>query len=168
LPQNIIIPGLNDSKKLSQTKREELYFQIKKTALDFAIGLVSPQKIDEINILQATFLAMREAINKLTISVDFFLVDGPYLPNKSNDKKIRIKGEAIIRGDQKFFCIAAASILAKVTRDNLMLKYHKKYPHYDFLHNKGYPTRKHIEAINKFDITPIHRKTFSPIAKKFN
>ncbi|MEA3476476.1 MAG: ribonuclease HII [Candidatus Cloacimonadota bacterium] len=168
LPQNIIIPGLNDSKKLSSIKREELYLKIKFRAIDYAVATVDSKEIDKINILQATFLTMRKVLDKIKTSADYFLVDGPYLPNKSNDKKIRIKGKAIIRGDQKFFCIAAASILAKVTRDNLMLKYHKKYPQYDFLHNKGYPTRKHIEIINKFGVTSIHRKTFSPIAKKFN
>jgi ribonuclease HII len=168
LPQDIVIPGLNDSKKLSQIKREELYLKIKSCAVDYAVAVVNSKKIDKINILQATFLAMRKVLNKIKTSADYFLVDGPYLPNKSNDKKIRIKGEVIIRGDQKFFCIAAASILAKVTRDNLMIKYHKKYPQYDFLHNKGYPTKRHIEAIGKFGITPIHRRTFSPIANKFN
>jgi len=165
LPQDIVILGLNDSKKLSPIKREELYLKIKSCATDYTVATVDSKEIDKINILQATFLAMRKVLNKIKTSADYFLVDGPYLPTKSNNQYIKIKGEPVIRGDQKFFCIAAASILAKVTRDNLMLKYHKKYPHYDFLHNKGYPTRKHIEAINKFGVTSIHRKTFSPIKK---
>ena len=167
LPQNSNINGLNDSKKLCQTKREELYLKIKSCAVDYAVAIVNSKKIDKINILQATFLAMREAINKIAIFADYFLVDGPYLPTKSNNQYIKIKGEPVIRGDQKFFCIAAASILAKVTRDNLMIKYHKKYPQFDFFHNKGYPTKKHIEAIIKYGITPIHRKTFSPIKKSY-
>lgn len=163
LPQNITILGLNDSKKLSHIKREELYLIIKSCAIDYAVSVVNSKKIDKINILQATFLAMRNVFNKIKISADYFLVDGPYLHAKSNIHKI--EGEPIVKGDQKYYCIAAASILAKVTRDNFMIKYHKKYPQFDFLQNKGYPTKKHIEAIKKFGITSIHRKTFSPISK---
>ena len=183
LPQDMIIPGLNDSKKLSQIKREELYLEIKSCAIDYAVSVVDSKKIDKINILQATFFAMRNVLNKIKISVDYFLVDGPYLPTKSNTYEINIEssaseikskilmqsiisqGEPIVKGDQKYYCIAAASILAKVYRDKLMVNYHKKYPQFDFLHNKGYPTKKHIEAIKKHGITSIHRKTFSPISK---
>ncbi|MCK4339098.1 MAG: ribonuclease HII [Candidatus Cloacimonetes bacterium] len=181
LPQDMIIPGLNDSKKLSQIKREEIYLKIKSCAIDYAVSGVNSKKIDKINILQATFLAMRKVFNKIKKSADYFLVDGPYLPTKSNVHKIEgspseikskilmqsiiSQGEPIVKGDQKYYCIAAASILAKVYRDKLMINYHKKYPQFDFLHNKGYPTKKHIEAIQKYGITSIHRKTFSPISK---
>ncbi|MBC8526998.1 MAG: ribonuclease HII [Candidatus Cloacimonetes bacterium] len=163
LPKNLIISDINDSKKLSLIKREQLFYKIKNLASDYAIAVVSSKKIDKINILQSTFLAMRNAVSKLAISADYLLVDGPYLPMKSKANKIKIKGESVVKGDQKYYCIAAASILAKVTRDNLMIKYHKKYPRFDFLHNKGYPTKKHIEAIKKYGIISIHRKTFSPI-----
>ena len=162
LPQDMIIPGLNDSKKLWQIKREELYVKIKSCAIDYAVSVVNSKKIDKINILQATFLAMRNVFNKIKISADYFLVDGPYLHTKSNIHKI--EGEPIIKGDQKYYCIAAASILAKVTRDNLMINYHKKYPQFDFLHNKGYPTKKHIEALNKDGVLKEHRQSFKPVA----
>ena len=166
LHPNIKIPGLNDSKKLSASKREKLFKIIIREAADYSISAVGSEKIDQINILQASFLAMQKCLDKLEILPDYLLVDGPYLPTKSNDFILKFSAKPIIRGDGKYFCIAASSILAKVYRDNLMIDFHEKYPQYDFKSHKGYPTKKHIEAINYFGISPIHRKTFAPVRKK--
>lgn len=161
LPKDLAISGLNDSKKLSAKKREDLYQEIKRCSIDYAWTMVAPLKIDQMNILQATLLAMRESIDKLEVKGDFCLVDGKHLP--FNPLNSSIIGKAIVKGDQIFNCIAAASIIAKVIRDDIMLFYHKIYPEYDFLHNKGYPTKKHIATVRKKGICPIHRKTFMPI-----
>lgn len=161
LPNDLAISGLNDSKKLSAKKREDLYQEIKRYSIDYAWAMVAPLKIDQMNILQATLLAMRESIDKLEVKGDFCLVDGKHLP--FNPLNSSIIGKAIVKGDQIFNCIAAASIIAKVIRDDIMLFYHKIYPEYDFLHNKGYPTKKHIATVRKKGICPIHRKTFMPI-----
>lgn len=163
LPQNANILGLDDSKKLSPRKREKVNNLIKEKAVDYSISAVDSAKIDEINILQASFLAMRNCLDQLELSPDFILIDGPYLPTKSNDSSLNIPAKAIIKGDSKYFCIAAASVLAKVHRDNLMLKFHDKFPQYGFKSHKGYPTKAHLTAIKKFGITPIHRKTFAPV-----
>ncbi|MEA2104368.1 MAG: ribonuclease HII [Candidatus Cloacimonadota bacterium] len=166
LHPNTKIPRLNDSKKLSASEREKLFKIIIREAVDYSISAVDSEKIDQINILQASFLAMQKCLDKLEILPDYLLVDGPYLPTKSNDFILKFPAKPIIRGDGKYFCIAAASILAKVYRDNLMMDFHEKYPQYDFKSHKGYPTKKHIEAINNFGISPIHRKTFAPVRKK--
>ena len=158
LNKNILLPGLNDSKKLSEKKREYLYNLIVKSAFDWKIEIISPQIIDEINILQATLLGMEKAVLSLRRTPDICLIDGNKIPEKI--KKI---SEAIIGGDGKFASIAAASILAKVSRDRIMMQLHGKYPQYNFARNKGYPTKEHLEAIERFGITPIHRKSFKPV-----
>ena len=154
LPKDCKILYLNDSKQLSEKKREELYDVIMENAIACGIGYASPERIDEINILQATYEAMREAISKLSISPDILLNDAVTIP------EITIKQVPIIKGDAKSVSIAAASILAKVTRDRLMLKYDQVYPEYGFASHKGYGAQAHIEALKKYGPTPIHRKTF--------
>ncbi|RDU22930.1 ribonuclease HII [Anaerosacchariphilus polymeriproducens] len=154
LPSDCEILYLNDSKKLSEKKREELYDIIMKDAVSVGIGYVSPQRIDEINILQATYEAMREAIQKLEKRPDILLNDAVTIP------KVNIKQVPIIKGDAKSVSIAAASIVAKVTRDRLMEEYHKILPEYGFDSNKGYGSSQHIEALKKFGPSPIHRETF--------
>jgi len=153
-----IIPGLNDSKKLSEKKREELYEIITKEAICWEIKIVSPEIIDEINILQATLFGMEEAVLSLKVKPDLCLIDGNKIP-----KKLIGFSEAIVKGDAKIASIAAASILAKVTRDRLMHKLHKKFPQYNFKKNKGYPTKEHIAALDKYGILDCHRKSYKPI-----
>ncbi len=159
LDPNNPIEGLNDSKKLTEKKREFLFNEICEKALDFAIVSISPQIIDEINILQASLLAMKQAVEKLNISADLVQVDG----NKCPD--ISIPCEAIVKGDSKVAEISAASILAKVSRDREMVELDKIYPAYGFAKHKGYPTALHLEKIKELGITPYHRKTFKPVAK---
>lgn len=154
LPEDCSILYVNDSKKLSEKKREELFDIIIGQAVDYKIGIESPKTIDDINILQATYSAMRQSINGLRIKPDIVLADAVTIPG------IEIFQEAIIKGDAKSISIAAASILAKVTRDRMMVEYDKIYPEYDFASNKGYGTAKHIEALKKYGPTPIHRESF--------
>lgn len=154
LPKNCDILYLNDSKQLSEKKREELYDEIISKAVAFGIGSVPPNQIDEINILQATYEAMRKAINNLSIKPDILLNDAVTIPG------VNIKQIPIIKGDAKSISIAAASIVAKVTRDRLMVAYDKVFPGYDFAGNKGYGSPKHIEAIKELGLTPIHRRSF--------
>lgn len=154
LPKDCDILYLNDSKKLSEKKREELYDIIMEKAIATGIGYASVECIDEINILQATFQAMREAINKLAVSPDILLNDAVTIPN------VTIQQVPIIKGDAKSISIAAASIIAKVTRDRLMVEYDKIFPEYGFASNKGYGSAQHIEAIKTIGPCPIHRKTF--------
>lgn len=154
LPKNCNILYINDSKKLSEKKREELYDIITKEALAFATAVVSPQRIDEVNILNATYEAMREAIGKLKIKPDILLNDAVNIPG------VDIKQVPIIKGDAKSISIGAASIIAKVTRDRMMVEYDKLYPEYDFASNKGYGSAKHIEALKKYGKCPIHRDSF--------
>ncbi len=154
LPKDCQILYLNDSKQLSEKKREELYDVIMENAISCGIGYASAERIDEINILQATYEAMREAVSKLSISPDILLNDAVTIP------KITIRQVPIIKGDAKSVSIAAASIIAKVTRDRLMMEYDKVFPEYGFASNKGYGAQAHIEALKKFGPTPIHRKTF--------
>lgn len=154
LPKDCSLLYLNDSKKLSEKKREELYDKILETAVAVGIGYNTPGRIDEINILQATYEAMREAVGKLFPTPDLLLNDAVTIP------KISIRQVPIIRGDAKSISIAAASIVAKVTRDRLMVKYDEIYPEYGFAANKGYGSALHIEAIRKYGATPIHRKSF--------
>ncbi len=150
---------LNDSKKISEKKREALFPQIKNSCLHFGIGECSPEEIDEINILQASFLAMKRAVAQIKVPIGLLLVDGnkiiPGLP---------IKQMSLVKGDGKSASIAAASILAKVTRDKQMEELHQQYPQYDFQNNKGYGSKKHIKALEEFGFTPYHRKTFKPKA----
>jgi ribonuclease HII len=154
LPKDCSILYINDSKKLSEKKREELYEVIMNEALAAGIGMVSPQRIDEINILQATYEAMREAIQKLSLMPDILLNDAVTIP------QISIPQVPIIKGDAKSISIGAASIIAKVTRDRLMAEYDKIMPEYGFAKNKGYGTKEHMAAIQLHGPSPIHRRTF--------
>lgn len=154
LPKNCDILYLNDSKKLSEKKREVLYDEIMEKAVATGIGIVSPARIDEINILQATYEAMRKAIANLKVQPDLLLNDAVTIP------EVHIRQVPIIKGDAKSVSIAAASIIAKVTRDRLMVQYEDVLPGYGFASNKGYGSAKHIEAIKVQGPTPIHRATF--------
>ena len=154
LPQNLMIDGLNDSKKLSEKKREILYDKIKNLALTYAVAFAKEHEIDEINILNATFLAMKRAVAKLNLKPDIVLVDG----NKSPE--LEISTQTIVKGDSLSASIAAASILAKVERDRLMKNLSKKYPEYNFEKHKGYGTKMHIDLIKKYGPCEIHRKSF--------
>ena len=154
LPSDHDILYLNDSKKLSARKREELYDIITKEALAYCVGLSSPERIDEINILQATYEAMRQAVGKLSKAPELLLNDAVRNP------EITLPQVPIIKGDAKSVSIAAASILAKVTRDRLMYEYDKIMPEYGFASNKGYGSKMHIEALQEYGPSPIHRKTF--------
>lgn len=154
LPEDCDILYINDSKKLSAAKREELYDVIMEKAVAVGLGIVGPQRIDEINILQATYEAMREAISKLDVTPDILLNDAVTIPGVS------IRQIPIIKGDAKSISIGAASIVAKVTRDRLMVEYDKIMPEYGFASNKGYGSAEHIEALKKCGPTPIHRRSF--------
>ena len=154
LPANSNILYLNDSKKLSEKKREELYDVIMKEAVAVGIGMRDAARIDEINILQATYEAMREAISNLKVKPDVLLNDAVTIPG------VDIKQVPIIKGDAKSVSIAAASIVAKVTRDRMMVEYDKEYPGFDLASNKGYGTQKHIDALKMQGPTPIHRRSF--------
>ncbi len=154
LPKDAQILYLNDSKKLSPKRREELYDEILDVAVATGIGRAEPERIDEINILNATYEAMRMAIDQLSVRPDVLLVDAVTIPD------IDIPQVPIVKGDAKSVSIAAASILAKVTRDRMMVEYDRLYPGYDFASNKGYGTKAHIEALRKLGPCPIHRNTF--------
>ncbi|HQD51072.1 MAG TPA: ribonuclease HII [Defluviitaleaceae bacterium] len=156
LPKDCFIMGINDSKKLSLIKREELFEIINKKALSIGIGIVDPQTIDRINILQATFEAMKKALNALSLKPELVLVDG-----NQNIPDISVPQEDIIKGDQKSISVAAAAIVAKVTRDRIMDKFHELYSEYGFNKHKGYGTKEHIEAIKKYGLCPIHRESFT-------
>ena len=156
LPKNYYIEGLTDSKKLSKKKRESFFEIINKDALAIGIGVVDNQKIDEINILEASRLAMKIAVNNLKIKPNVILTDAMKLD-------MGIDEEDIIKGDLKSITISAASVVAKVTRDKMMEELHEKYPMYNFIKNNGYPTKEHVEAIKKYGIIEEHRKTFNPI-----
>ncbi len=154
LPADCEILYLNDSKKLSEKRREELFVEIKEKAVSWAVGIVDNNVIDEINILQATYRAMRSAISQLNAEPDLLLNDAVTIP------EIDIRQVGIVKGDAKSVSIAAASILAKVTRDHLMTEYDKVYPQYGFAKHKGYGTAQHMAAIREFGLTPIHRRSF--------
>lgn len=156
LPKDCQILYLNDSKKLSEKRREELFAEIKEKAVSWAVGVASPQEIDEINILQATYKAMKQAVEALIPSPDVLLNDAVTIPNLSG----QLAQVPIIKGDAKSVSIAAASILAKVTRDHMMMEYEKLYPEYGFSRHKGYGTAAHIAAIKELGPCPIHRKSF--------
>lgn len=154
LPRDCRILYLNDSKQLSEKKREELYEVIMENAVSTGLGFVSPERIDEINILQATYEAMCQAIGKLEKEPDLLLNDAVTIPG------VEIRQVPIIKGDAKSVSIAAASIIAKVTRDRLMVQYDEIYPEYGFASNKGYGAAAHLEALKKYGPTPIHRRSF--------
>jgi ribonuclease HII len=157
LDPNNPIEGLNDSKKLTEKKREELYPKIIEKALDYCIINVSPKEIDTINILQARMEGFRRAINGLK-KVDYAIIDGNKIPNNMN-----IETDYLIKGDEKLACISAASILAKVTRDRLMIEQSKLYPEYNFEKHKGYLTKDHLEALKKYGPCEIHRLSYKPV-----
>ncbi len=156
-PQGCRLDGINDSKKLSPKTREKLFDEIKKSALATAVAVIKPEIIDEINILRASLLAMEHAVKNLDTQPNYLLIDGKY-PIRN-----QIQQKAIIKGDAKCCSIAAASILAKVTRDAIMDEYHFLYPEYNFRQHKGYPTKEHLEAIRNFGPSPIHRKSFKGV-----
>lgn len=157
LPKDFVLEGLTDSKKLSEKKRDEFYKIINEKAISIGIGIVSEKVIDEINIYEATKIAMKEAISNLKVKPDHVLIDAMPLD-------IDIPTTSIIKGDAKSITIAAASVIAKVTRDKMMYDLDKIYPMYDFAHNKGYGTKKHIEAIKEYGICKYHRLSFKPVS----
>lgn len=158
LPKDFYDERINDSKKLTEKKRELLYDVIMENAVSVGIGISSEDVIDDINILEATKKAMIEAVNNLSVKPEHLLIDAVKL-------NIDIPQTSIIKGDAKSESIAAASIIAKVTRDRMMIELDKEHPEYDFKHNKGYGTKKHIDAIEKYGILKEHRKTFAPCNK---
>lgn len=148
------IEGVNDSKKLSEKKREEVYERIMENALAVGVGMSDVDVIEDVNILNATKLAMKQAISNLKIKPEYVLIDGNQMIN------IDINGETVVHGDAKSESIAAASIIAKVTRDRMLIDWDKEYPEYGFAKHKGYGTKAHVEAIGKYGLTPIHRPSF--------
>ncbi|SDN42449.1 ribonuclease HII [Acetanaerobacterium elongatum] len=154
LPRGVVIDGLNDSKKLTESKREFLYDQIINTAVAYGIAYATEAEIDEYNILQATFLAMRRAVDQLGSLPGCILVDGNRMP------PLPSPAECVVKGDAKSACIAAASILAKVSRDRLLYELDKQYPQYCFGQHKGYPTELHYEMLIRYGVSPVHRKSF--------
>ena len=161
LPEKFDLEGLTDSKKLSEKKREILYKEIEEQALGIGIGIVDNEEIDRINILNATKKAMKMAINNCKVKPEHVLIDAVKLD-------IDIPTTSIIKGDLKSITISAASVIAKVTRDHMLYELDKKYPMYDFKHNKGYPTKKHIEAIKEYGIIKEHRRSYSPVKEYVN
>ena len=160
LPEDFKLEGLTDSKKLSEKKRDKFYDIIMSSALSVGIGECTEDEIDEVNIYEATKIAMKRAIENANknIKIEHVLIDAmPF--------DIDIPTTSIIKGDAKSITIAAASVIAKVTRDRMMYELDKKYPMYDLAHNKGYPTKRHLEAISKYGITKYHRKTYGPVTK---
>lgn len=158
LPKGYKLTGINDSKKISEKKRDALYELIVRDAISYSVFLVQPERIDEINIYQASKLAMTEAICSLDVQPDQLLIDAMEVPLSIDQLKI-------IKGDEKSISIAAASIVAKVTRDRYMLKLDQRYPEYGFKSNMGYGTKEHLEALKKYGPTSIHRKSFSPVGE---
>ena len=154
LPKDCTILYLNDSKKLSEKRREELFLEIREKAVSYSVGIVGPERIDEINILQATYEAMRQAVSGLGVVPDLLLNDAVTIP------ELAIPQVPIIKGDAKSVSIAAASILAKVTRDHLMEEYDRQFPQYGFAKHKGYGTAAHVAALREFGPCPIHRRSF--------
>ena len=154
LPSDCVIEGLNDSKKLTEKKREAIFDEIKEKALAYGIASADEKEIDEINILNATFLAMKRAIASLSVRPDLALIDGNQKPHTD------IEEVTVIKGDAKSMSIAAASVLAKVSRDRFMLEMAEKYPQYEFARHKGYGTKLHYEKIAQYGVCDIHRRTF--------
>lgn len=159
LPKDAVIEGLDDSKKLTEKKRDRLFEIIKQTAIAYAIAEASPEEIDEINILNASMLAMRRAVDMLSVKADFALIDG------NCSRGFNIPTQTVIKGDSKSYSIAAASILAKVTRDKGCQELDKMYPMYNIAKHKGYPTKEHMDAVRKYGPSPIHRKSFLKFLK---
>lgn len=157
LPEKFNLDGLTDSKKLSEKKRDYYFEEIKRQAISYGIGVVSAKKIDEVNIYEATKIAMKEAINNMSVKPEHILIDAMPL-------ELDIPTTSIIKGDLKSITISAASVLAKVTRDRMLYELDKEYPMYDFKSNKGYGTKKHLEAIDKFGVIDEHRRSYSPVS----
>jgi len=160
LPHDFVLEGLNDSKKLSEKKREEYYPIIMEKAISVGVSIVSAEEIDEINIYEASRQGMLRAINKLNVKPEYILTDAMPLDGYTN-----IPFEAIVKGDAKSITIAAASVIAKVTRDHIMYEEDKKHPEYEFKSHKGYPTKKHLELISKYGIIDGYRRTYGPVKK---
>lgn len=158
LPHDFVLEGLNDSKKLSEKKREKFYDYIIENCVAYGVGIISPEKIDEVNIYEATKLAMKEAIKQVQdkINLEHVLIDAMPL-------ELDIPTTSIIKGDAKSISIAAASVIAKVVRDRMMIELDKEYPMYGFAKHKGYPTKAHVEAINKYGLIDGYRKTYGPV-----
>ena len=159
LPKDFVLEGLTDSKKLSEKKREEFYDYIMEHAISVGIGMMDEKVIDEVNIYEATKLAMYQAVEKSKVKPEHVLIDAMKLG------KLEMPSTSIIKGDAKSISIAAASVIAKVTRDRMMIELDKKYPMYGFKSHKGYPTKKHIEAIKEYGLIDGYRKTFKPISE---
>lgn len=162
LPKDFTLDGLTDSKKLSEKKRDMFYDIIMEKAISVGIGIMNEDVIDEVNIYEATKLAMYQAVDNLNIKPDYILIDAMKLD------KLDVPSTSIIKGDLKSITISAASVIAKVTRDRMMYELDKKYPMYKFAKNKGYPTKDHIEPIVKYGILKEHRKTFKPVTEHVN
>ena len=156
LPLNYKLEGLTDSKKLSEKKREKFFDILSKDAISIGVGIIDEKKIDEVNIYEATKLAMTDAFNNMKVKPEHVLIDAMPL-------ELPVPTTSIIKGDAKSLTIAAASVIAKVTRDHMMDELHEKYPYYNFKKNKGYPTKEHVEAINKYGIIKEHRKSYGPV-----
>lgn len=161
LPKDFVLPGLNDSKKLTEKKRDEFYDIIKEKALSIGIGIIDEKIIDKVNIYEATKLSMYYAIKNSKIKPEHVLIDAMKL-------NLDIPSTSIIKGDSLSISIAAASVIAKVTRDRLMYELDLKYPMYDFKNNKGYPTKTHLEALKKYGVIDEHRKSYEPVKKVLN
>lgn len=157
--EDFVIENVKDSKVLTEFEREILFHRILDKCLDFSTGIINNDEIDRINILQATMKAMSDSINKLRIKPDIFLIDGNYFKLKDNEHE-KLNFQTIVKGDSSEFQISCASIIAKVTRDNIMKGYHLKYPEYNFHKHKGYATSEHYSMISRFGISEIHRKSF--------
>lgn len=163
LPEGLFFENLNDSKQLTPDERNALFEEITRCpTLNYGIGIIDVDTIDQVNILQATFLAMKKAVESLPINPDYILIDGNQIPHFDTPT------ESLVKGDSLSISIAAASILAKVTRDRIMEELHLQYPKYGFKQHKGYATDQHIEAICTFGPTPIHRKSFDPVKSMLN
>lgn len=156
LPDDFNLDGLTDSKKLSEKKRDFYFEEIKRQAVSYGIGIIDERKIDEVNIYEATKLAMKEAINNCHIKPEHVLIDAMPL-------ELDIPTTSIIKGDLKSITISAASVIAKVTRDRMLMELDEKYPMYEFKKNKGYPTKKHLEAIKEYGIIDEHRRSYGPV-----
>ena len=158
LPHDFVLEGLNDSKKLSEKKREKFYDYIIENCVAYGVGIISPEKIDEVNIYEATKLAMKDAIKQVKdkVNLEHVLIDAMPL-------ELDIPTTSIIKGDAKSISIAAASVIAKVVRDRMMIELDKEYPMYGFAKHKGYPTKAHVEAINKYGLIDGYRKTYGPV-----
>lgn len=156
------IEGLRDSKKLSEARRDQLTIKIKQHAISWCIAQASEQEIDQLNILQATMLAMQRAVEGLSITPTLALIDGNRSP------RLMMASQAIVRGDDKVEAISAASILAKTARDASLIKLHTQYPQYGFDQHKGYPTVQHLERLREYGVSPVHRQTFAPVRALLN